>query len=131
MTSDYRDKFPDWKNGKKDIFHEKHPQYPVYQLAFRGNTTNMEEYTKGKMDKIRSLVETIHNEKTKLGVKPYTTSDFGFVTTNNAMFQDFKFKDKVEKTRMIKATIQRKKEKLEMKRNNTFKDSVSVGVEID
>jgi len=39
QTSSYAAAFPDWDNGKKDIFHERHPQYPVYCLPFQGEST--------------------------------------------------------------------------------------------
>ena len=30
QMSSYMANFPNWDNGKNDIFHEKHPQYPYY-----------------------------------------------------------------------------------------------------
>ncbi len=36
--SSYAANFPNWRNGSKDIYHEKTPQYPVYSLPFSGNT---------------------------------------------------------------------------------------------
>ena len=38
LTSSYQHNFPNWKNGAADIFHEKHPQYPIYSLPFTANS---------------------------------------------------------------------------------------------
>lgn len=43
--SSYMASFPNWDNGKKDIFHEKHPQYPVYSLPFAGGSTYKQAHT--------------------------------------------------------------------------------------
>jgi len=37
--SSYQASFPNWENGKNDVFHEKSPQYPYYSLPFKGNST--------------------------------------------------------------------------------------------
>jgi len=39
QSSSYKAQFVDWKNGKNDIFHEKHPQFPYYSLPFQGDST--------------------------------------------------------------------------------------------
>lgn len=39
MTSSYAAAYPDWDNGKNDIFHEKHPQFPYYSLPFQGESS--------------------------------------------------------------------------------------------
>ena len=36
QSSSYSAAFPNWENGKNDIFHEKHPQFPFYSLPFNG-----------------------------------------------------------------------------------------------
>lgn len=36
QMSSYMANYPDWNNGKSDIFHEKHPQFPYYALPFAG-----------------------------------------------------------------------------------------------
>ena len=35
-SSSYQKNFPNWMNGKNDIFHEKAPVFPFYSLPFRG-----------------------------------------------------------------------------------------------
>lgn len=45
MTSSYMASFPDWDNGKNDVFHEKHPQYPFYSLPFQGHSTYAKTHT--------------------------------------------------------------------------------------
>ena len=44
-TSSYTASFPHWENGKNDIFHEKHPQYPVYSLPFKGRSSYRQNFT--------------------------------------------------------------------------------------
>ena len=39
QMSSYMASFPNWDNGKKDIFHEKSPQFPYYSLPFQGHST--------------------------------------------------------------------------------------------
>ena len=34
----YAKNFPSWNNGHYDVFHEKHPQYPYYEVRHRGNS---------------------------------------------------------------------------------------------
>jgi ATPase subunit of ABC transporter with duplicated ATPase domains len=46
QTSSYKASFPDWDNGKNDVFHEKHPQYPYYSLPFNGGSTYKNNFTK-------------------------------------------------------------------------------------
>jgi hypothetical protein len=50
----YQQTFPNWSNGT-DIFHERAPQYPVYQLPFRAGTTNKETLTSDKLSKVKEL----------------------------------------------------------------------------
>ena len=45
-SSSYKASFVDWNNGKNDIFHEKHPQYPYYSLPFQGQTSYQKTHTK-------------------------------------------------------------------------------------
>lgn len=44
QSSSYQNNFPNWKNGKADTFIEKKPQYPVYSLPFRANSSYKETY---------------------------------------------------------------------------------------
>jgi len=45
LTSSYQMNYPNWKNGNADIFHEKHPQYPVYSLPFKDTSQYKMAYT--------------------------------------------------------------------------------------
>ena len=45
QTTSYHASFPNWDNGKNDIFHEKHPQYPYYALPFAGDSTYKQAHT--------------------------------------------------------------------------------------
>jgi len=45
LNSTYKMRYPDWKNGNADIFHEKHPQYPIYSLPFNSSTQYKNTYT--------------------------------------------------------------------------------------
>ena len=44
--------YPNWKLDKDCIFHEKKPQYPVYQVKFRGNSTSQNAFTGDKMSQL-------------------------------------------------------------------------------
>lgn len=50
QMSSYMASFPNWDNGKKDVFHEKHPQYPFYSLPFRGDSTYKQTHTDRTQD---------------------------------------------------------------------------------
>ena len=54
LTSHYAHNYPNWKNGKQDVFHEKHPQYPYYQVQHRGISQYQLEHTKGKIDELKA-----------------------------------------------------------------------------
>jgi hypothetical protein len=43
--SSYQNAYPNWRNGNKDIFHEKHPQYPFYSLPFKGESNYKQSFT--------------------------------------------------------------------------------------
>ena len=59
MTSSYMASFPDWDNGKNDIFHEKHPQYPFYSLPFAGEST----YAKNHNERPAKDLKTLKKER--------------------------------------------------------------------
>lgn len=50
--SSYMASFPNWDNGKKDIFHERHPQYPVYSIPFAGESTYKKTHTESPMKEL-------------------------------------------------------------------------------
>ena len=61
--SSYQNAYPNWRNGNKDIFHEKHPQYPFYSLPFKGESNYKHSFTEEQMMKLKK-----HNEMlTKIG----------------------------------------------------------------
>ena len=51
--SSYSAGFPNWKNGKQDIYHEKHPQFPYYSLPFKGNSNYKNNFTEEQMKQLR------------------------------------------------------------------------------
>lgn len=52
--SSYQKNFPNWENGKADVFHEKHPQYPFYSMPFRGESSYNLAHTGDKMKELKS-----------------------------------------------------------------------------
>ena len=40
--------YPNWENGHGDIWHEKAPQYPVYQLPFRAESSYRKAFSPEK-----------------------------------------------------------------------------------
>lgn len=54
LSSSYQNSFPNWKNGKKDCFHEKKPQYPIYSLPFRADSNYRQSYTDEKNKKLKA-----------------------------------------------------------------------------
>lgn len=66
-TSHYQTLFPNWKNGDgKDIFHEKHPQFPVYSLPFRGTTSYKHTFVPEKIDNLRSQTVRVHKDTNRI-----------------------------------------------------------------
>ena len=61
QTSSYNASFPNWDNGKNDIFHEKHPQYPYYSLPFNGGSTYKNNFTERQQKELRRMQEMIDN----------------------------------------------------------------------
>ena len=51
-ASSYKQNFPSWENGKRDIFIEKAPQYPVYSQPFRGESTAQSKHV-NQLDELR------------------------------------------------------------------------------
>ncbi len=61
-TSSYQAEFPNWQNGKGDIYHEKQPQYPYYSLPFRGDSSYKMNFTEEQMKELKKhqkLIETL------------------------------------------------------------------------
>lgn len=60
--SHYMAEYPNWQNGKNDIYHERQPQYPYYSIAFKGDSTYKQTYTEEQMRQLKRhqhLVETL------------------------------------------------------------------------
>ena len=55
MTSSYAAAYPDWDNGKNDIFHEKHPQYPFYSLPFQGESSYAKVHHDGPAKELSAM----------------------------------------------------------------------------
>ena len=54
--------FPNWNNGKKDIFIEKSPQYPVYSLPFQGESTYKLAHTEKQLRELRRQQAMLENQ---------------------------------------------------------------------
>jgi hypothetical protein len=54
--------FPNWDNGKKDIFHEKTPQYPVYSLPFQGTSTYNQQHSDKPMKDLIKHTNMLQND---------------------------------------------------------------------
>ena len=50
--SSYQKNFPNWMNGKNDVFHEKAPVYPFYSLPFRGGSFYKEQFSEEQQQKL-------------------------------------------------------------------------------
>ena len=59
QMSSYHASFPNWDNGKNDVFHEKHPQYPYYSLPFNGGSTYKNNFTERQARELKRLQELI------------------------------------------------------------------------
>jgi hypothetical protein len=57
--SSYNASFPNWDNGKNDVFHEKHPQYPYYALPFKGTSTYKQNHTERQMKELKRMQELL------------------------------------------------------------------------
>lgn len=92
-TSSYNAAFPNWDNGKNDVFHEKEPQYPYYSLPFNGGSTyknNFSERQGQELKRMQKLLDTnAHSNNLKLS--GYVPANFDFQTTNSKNFKDFRF----------------------------------------
>lgn len=69
QTSSYKASFPNWENGKNDIFHEKHPQFPYYSLPFNGGSTYKNNFTERQARELRRMQDLIENSATKNNIK--------------------------------------------------------------
>lgn len=70
-TSHYSTNFPNWKNGKQDVFHEKHPQYAFYQVPHRGISNYQREHTSGKIDDLKNQITRVQKDQGKLQIVSY------------------------------------------------------------
>lgn len=87
--SNYMKDFPDWRNGRNDVFHEKQPQYPFYSLPFKGGSNYQETYTEDQQRKLKEHNEMIRKigERGKsaaavIRLKQYVPHKFESQTTN-------------------------------------------------
>lgn len=91
-TSHYQQLFPNWKNGGgKDIFHEKHPQFPVYSLPYRVSTTYKDQFVPNKTEELRRQTKRVQSGQNRLPITNFHPQGFDFETTNNRVYQDFRF----------------------------------------
>lgn len=88
--SHYQSDFPNWQNGKNDIYHERHPQYPYYSLPFKGDSSYKRNFTEEQMKQLKrhqTLVESLGQPGaaatvSQLRVSHYKPQKFEFETTN-------------------------------------------------
>jgi len=59
QMSSYMAAFPNWDNGRSDVFHEKHPQFPYYSLPFRGDSTYKSAHTESQQRELRRQQELL------------------------------------------------------------------------
>lgn len=59
MTTSYGASFPNWDNGKNDVFHEKHPQYPYYALPFNGGSTYKNAHTERQARELKRMTDLL------------------------------------------------------------------------
>lgn len=95
QTSSYHASFPNWDNGKNDIFHEKHPQYPYYSLPFNGGSTYKQNFTERQARELKRMQELLDANKNSNSLKlsGYIPTNFEFTTTNSKAFKDFRFEN--------------------------------------
>jgi len=60
--SSYQAAFPNWDNGKNDVFHEKHPQYPYYSLPFKGDSTYKQNFTDKQLRELKRQHDALMNQ---------------------------------------------------------------------
>jgi len=89
--------YPNWRNGNADVFHEKHPQYPIYSLPFRGDSQYKESFTPDQMSKIRNQTIRVQKGVHQLSVPSFHPNAFEHETTNQTTYKDFRF-SKPERT---------------------------------
>ncbi len=65
-SSCYAAAFPNWENGKGDIFHEKHPQYPFYSVPFRGQSSYKSSFTGDKISELVAQKNRVEKDAGKL-----------------------------------------------------------------
>jgi hypothetical protein len=65
-NSSYAAAFPNWDNGKHDVFHEKHPQYPFYSVPFRGQSSYQNSFTGDKIKKLVQQAKRVEKDSNKL-----------------------------------------------------------------
>lgn len=97
--SHYQAEFPNWQNGKGDIYHERHPQYPYYSLPFKGDSSYKRNFTEEQMKQLKRhqmLVETLgqpglsNSSASQLRVSHYKPQKFEYETTNQTVYKPFK-----------------------------------------
>ena len=105
--------FPNWQNGKQDIFHEKHPQYPFYSLPFKGESNYAQNFTEEQQRKLKehnkmlaSIGQVGGSAKNVIGLRQYKPAQFESKTTNMDTYKGFKLvaKPKVQ-TQVVQPVI--------------------------
>lgn len=64
--SSYQANFPNWENGKNDVFHERHPQYPFYSLPFRGSSSYKQSFVGDKISQLKNQTKRVEKDANNL-----------------------------------------------------------------
>jgi len=95
QQSSYMANYPNWNNGNRDIFHEKHPQFPYYQLPFQGASNYKQNFTEEQMNELKrqhKILNTTNRKQGQIFASNYKPLEFTFETTNAKTYKDFKVK---------------------------------------
>lgn len=88
-TSAYANQYPNWQNGKNDVYIEKHPQFPVYSLPFHGDSSYKKNFTEEQMKEMRRQQKLLEQREARIEVPSYMPQHFQFETTNQKNYKPF------------------------------------------
>lgn len=88
-TSAYRNQYPNWKNGQRDVYIEKHPQFPVYSLPFHGSSSYKQNFREGQVQELQRQQAHLASRETQIEVPGYQPQVFDFETTNQKNYKAF------------------------------------------
>lgn len=98
-TSSYNAEFPNWNNGKNDVYHEKHPQFPYYSLPFKGASSYTRNHTDNPMKELKRQQKLLQSHTTTLKVDSYQPAYFEFETTNQKNYKPYTISQRPQTTK--------------------------------